>query len=513
MSRQTDQQLLLDYSERRSEPAFAELVRRHVDLIYSAAFRMVRDTHLAEDVTQSVFMALAKSAPQLADCRVLSGWLHHAAQNLAANVVRSEVRRRNREQEAVAMNELLSTQSEASWEAIAPHLDAALGELNEADRDALLLRYFEKKSASEMAGVLGISDEAAQKRVSRAVERLREYFSKRNVTIGASGLVLLISANAVQAAPVGLALTISAAVVAGTVVTTSTTVAIAKTIAMTTLQKTVIVATAAVFAGAGVYQAKQVASARSEIQALQQQQAPLASQISQLQLERDEATNRLAGLLAENARLKSLSSEHETELLKLRGQVAQWQQSHSTAASSADDSFAESIQALTARAEKLNQYLQQMPDKKIPELQMLNPSDWLNAAQKANFDNDADIRKSLRDLRDLAKEKVPIGASLAAFTSANNGQLPTDLSQLKPYFNSSHLGNLGLDDATLDAIIARYALLQTGNIHDFPPGTWFVGEKAPVDSDYDSREKFTLGTSTIITTGLGESGDPDDPNY
>src|SRR5512138_1932602 len=146
MNRLTDQQLLADYAERRVEAAFAELVRRHIDLVHSAALRMVRDSHLAEDVTQSAFIALAQNAGKLTDRAVLSGWLHGTAQNLAANAVRSDVRRRAREQEAAAMNELLSATPDASWEQIAPHLDAALGELSETDRDAVLLRYFEKKS-------------------------------------------------------------------------------------------------------------------------------------------------------------------------------------------------------------------------------------------------------------------------------------------------------------------------------------------------------------------------------
>jgi RNA polymerase sigma factor (sigma-70 family) len=199
----TDQELLLEYSAHRSEAAFAELVRRHLDLVYSSALRMVCDTHLAEDVTQGVFVALAQNARQLGDRAILSGWLHRAAQNLEANTVRCAVRRRAREQEAAAMNKSLSAETDASWKDIAPHLDAALGELAEADRDALLLRYFERKSAQEMAQVLGISDVAAQKRVSRAVDRLREFFAKRGVTVSAGGLVVLISANVVLVAPAG----------------------------------------------------------------------------------------------------------------------------------------------------------------------------------------------------------------------------------------------------------------------------------------------------------------------
>jgi len=311
---QTDSQLLCAYAERRSEPAFAELVRRHVDLVYSAARRMVCDAHLAEDVTQGVFVALAKNAAQLKERPVLSGWLHRAAQHIAAQTVRADVRRRAREQEAAAMNQLLSAASDAPWERIAPHLDAALGELNDAERDAILLRYFEKKSAPEMAGILGISDEAAQKRVSRAVERLREFFAKHGITVGASGLVVLISTNAVQAAPAGLVAAISAAAaLAGTTLATTAT----KAIAMTTLQKAIVTATVAVLAGAGIYEARQAATARTELQTLKQQKAPLAEQIRQLEQAREDATNQIAALRQDHERL----NRNTTELLRLRSEV------------------------------------------------------------------------------------------------------------------------------------------------------------------------------------------------
>src|SRR5437016_5477191 len=106
---------------------------------------MVRDAHLAEDVTQSVFVIFARNAGQLSERTVFSGWLHRTAQNIAAQVVRSDVRRRAREHEAAAMNQLFATESEPLWDQIAPHLDAALGELAETERDAVLLRYFERK--------------------------------------------------------------------------------------------------------------------------------------------------------------------------------------------------------------------------------------------------------------------------------------------------------------------------------------------------------------------------------
>jgi cell division protein FtsL len=179
-----------------------------------------------------------------------------------------------------------------------------------------LLRYFERKSAQQMAQILGISDEAAQRRVSRAVEKLREFFSKRNVTIGAGGLAVLITANAVQSAPVGLAAAISAAaVLAGTAVQTSTIIAATKTIAMTMLQKTLITATLAVVAGAGIYKAHQAAQLQNQIQTLQQQQAPLAEQLAKLQTENE----RLSNQVAEAKDSQALSKAQFNELLKLRG--------------------------------------------------------------------------------------------------------------------------------------------------------------------------------------------------
>ena len=168
----TDQQLLRDCTERWSEAAFAELMRRHVDLVYSAALRMVRDAHLAEDVTQAVSVASAQNGSQLKDRPVLSGWLHRTAQNLAANTVRSDVRRRAREQEAATMNQLLSPEPDAVWQHVAPHLDEALGELSESDRSAVFLRHFERKSALEM--VIGRKGRQHTRAAAEFLKHLRQ---------------------------------------------------------------------------------------------------------------------------------------------------------------------------------------------------------------------------------------------------------------------------------------------------------------------------------------------------
>jgi RNA polymerase sigma factor (sigma-70 family) len=277
---------------------------------------MVCDAHLAEDVTQVAFVALAQNARDLTHRPVLSGWLHRTARNLATKVVRTEARRRAREREAAAMNELLSAEADTTWKHIAPQLDAALGELSEPDRDALLLRYFERKSASEMAQTLGISDEAAQKRVNRAVERLREFFAKRGVTVGASGLAIVISANAVQAAPVGLAVTISnAAALAGTTVAATTTATASKTIAMTTIK--IKLAAAVVIAALAIPLAVLWYQNASLRQALASRRA------SAPEAQRPLETNSPPGqLLITNDELRRLRMEH-LELLRLRGRVTQ----------------------------------------------------------------------------------------------------------------------------------------------------------------------------------------------
>ncbi|HUD45362.1 MAG TPA: sigma-70 family RNA polymerase sigma factor [Candidatus Baltobacteraceae bacterium] len=469
MNTSTDQQLLHDYTARRSESAFAELVRRHVDFVYSAALRMVRDAHMAEDVTQDVFVALARSARQLAGRPVLSGWLHRTAQNLAANTVRSDVRRRVRELEAATMNELLSSTPDVSWQHIAPQLDAALGELSESDRDALLLRYFERKSAQQMAQILGLSEEAAQKRVNRAVERLRDHFSKRNIAIDASGLAAVVSANAVQAAPVGLAATMSAAAaLAGTAAHASTLVAASKAIALTLLQKAAITATLALVAGAGIYEARQAAQFRAQYQALQRQQTSLAEQIQQLQSQRDEATNRLASLFAENERMKS--GQTTTELLKLRGEAGRMR---------------DQLQGLPAtRVALLKRMLDKMPEKRIPELALLTEKDWEAAAWNADLDSDDSVRVALRDVRNKAVDVFYnlTRPALKEYLAANNGVLPSDLLALKPYF----------DAPVTDEMLQRYAFTQTGVLSpDLSQSV--VTEAAPnVDEDYDSHSEMSM---------------------
>jgi RNA polymerase sigma factor (sigma-70 family) len=309
-----DLELLGQYARNQAQDAFTEIVRRHVDLVYSAALRQVRSPQLAEEVAQSVFTDLARNAGKLQPDTVLTAWLYQVTRRTAVDVVRKESRRQLREQIASEMNAMNATAPD--WTRVEPFLDEAMHTLDDTDRAAVLLRYFEDKSFREVGQTLGTSDDAAQKRVSRAVEHLREFLSKRGVTVGASGLVVLIAANAVQAAPAGLAATISsAAVLAGTTIAATASATTIKTIAMTTLQKALITTTLAVVAGAGIYKTRQASTLRSQVQTLQQQEAPLTVQIQQLQRERDEARNQLASIREEKERLTNKTAE----LLRLRG--------------------------------------------------------------------------------------------------------------------------------------------------------------------------------------------------
>jgi RNA polymerase sigma factor (sigma-70 family) len=208
-----DHALLKRYTAQNSEEAFTALVARHINKVYSVALRHTRNPHQAEEITQAVFVTLAKKARHLRKDVVLSGWLYLTARWSAVTFIRSEIRRARREQEVFMQNVSNETESDV-WPQIAPLLDTALTELNEDDRLAIVLRFFDGRSMSEIGAAVGTSEDAAKKRVTRAVEKLRLFFSKRGVVLPAAILTGAISTNSVQAAPVGLAKTISMAAMA-----------------------------------------------------------------------------------------------------------------------------------------------------------------------------------------------------------------------------------------------------------------------------------------------------------
>src|SRR5688572_21717580 len=182
------QQLIAQYVETGSETAFRELVTRYVDLVYSAAVRMVNgDTHLAEDVTQTVFADLARMARTLAREVMLGGWLHRHTCFVAAKTMRGERRRQARERQAVEMN-AIEDHSAANLASVAPMLDEAINQLGAEDRAAILLRYFEQRDFQSLGAALGSSEEAARKRVDRALEKLHASLMRRGVALSVTAL-------------------------------------------------------------------------------------------------------------------------------------------------------------------------------------------------------------------------------------------------------------------------------------------------------------------------------------
>jgi RNA polymerase sigma factor (sigma-70 family) len=221
MQEVADMELLRQYADRNSDEAFAAVVARHVNLVYSAALRKTGHADAAGEITQAVFIILAQKAGRLSQRTILSGWLYQTTRLTAANFLRTEIRRVHREQEAYMQSLTNETESEL-WPQMAPLLEDAMGQLGEKDRNAIALRFFEGKSFQEISAAFGASENAAKKRVSHALEKLHRYFSKHGVSSTTAIIAGTISANSAHAAPVGLATTITATVIKGPAVAAST---------------------------------------------------------------------------------------------------------------------------------------------------------------------------------------------------------------------------------------------------------------------------------------------------
>jgi len=308
-------ELLRRYVQEGSEQAFGEVVQYHIDLVYSTAARRVGgDIFLAEDITQLVFIDLARKARSLVGSASLGGWLYRHTCFRTAEFMRSERRRQAREQTAMDMN-ALSDDTDSMWKQVAPFLDEAMERLNAVDRDAIVLRYFEQRDLRGVGAALGTNEDAAQKRVSRALDKLRVSLVKRGVSLSIGTLATILGSQVVTSAPLGLAASVAGAALAYSAASTGVTLTLLKLMTMTKLKVGAIGAlVAAGVATTLVMQHQSLTALRGENRNLREENQRLA----QLHDDNDSLSNQLA----QARQSQPLSKERLAELLGLRSQVA-----------------------------------------------------------------------------------------------------------------------------------------------------------------------------------------------
>jgi RNA polymerase sigma factor (sigma-70 family) len=343
-------QLLREYVEKGSESAFRELVSRYVNFVYGAALRMVgNDAHLAQDVSQTVFVDLARKARTLSSGVMIGGWLHRHTCYVAAHALRTERRRQLRERQAVEMNDSHDNTA-ANLALVTPILDQAINDLPAEDRSAVLLRFFEEQDFRSVGERLGTTEEAARKRVNRALDKLEASLRRQGVALSVGALATALTAQASAIAPVGLAASISSAALAGAATATSTSLTLLQIISMTKAK--IAIVTALIVAGVSVPLVIQ-----------HNREVKLRQENEQLRAKETEATR----LAAENARLQELvakraaasrpatNDQQTRELMKLRGEVGQLRQqaqaAGETAAAATKGQSESALSGLTANPE------------------------------------------------------------------------------------------------------------------------------------------------------------------
>ena len=460
----SDHDLLQRYARTGDQAAFTELVARHLNLVFSAARRQVRPPQLVEDVTQSVFLDLARRARGFPSGQPLASWLHVVTRRTAIDALRRESRRRAREQTA---SEIAAMQTpDSTWSHIAQLPDEAVAALPDSDRTALVLRFFENKSLRDIGTALGTNEDAAQKRVSRALDHLRALLVRRGLTLTAAGLATDLSAHAIMTAPATLAGTISASFIA---TLPAAALAGAQTLALTTLQKSLAATVLALGLGAGVYQATIYARQTSDLAGLTRRETDLAAQIRTTRTQHAALT----------ARLKSVESQIDTRLTAAASRT------------SADAALAAQIDTWFANLDQLKQTLAQRPEVNLPELTLLSAEAWFDTATKADLGTESGVRRALADLRNQAMGQAgaKLGGALSAFVTTHRGALPSDISDLAPHL-----------PPPIDASwLGRYTLLNSTLVPDLPATirpNEFIIVKSPLDPEHD--QSFLIGIYATV---------------
>jgi RNA polymerase sigma factor (sigma-70 family) len=401
-----DCELLRRYVGTHSEEAFAELVRRHLDLVYSVALRQVNgDAHLAQDVAQTVFTDLARKAPSLSRRATLTGWLYTSAHFAAAKTVRAENRRRDHE-EKFMREPIHENAPEADWEKLRPTLDDVMHELKETDREVILLRYFENRKFAEVGAKLGLNENAARMRVERALEKLRTILTKRGITT-ATTLAAVISVNAVQLAPANLAATLTTASLAAAGTGTLT---LWKIMTATKLKLGL---SALVVAGATtalVVQHQTQEKLRAENEALTQR-------IAQLQTDNQGLSTRLISV----GETKILPEDKSNELLKLRSEVGVLRQQASDASQKAQIAEQKLATVLSAKAQFTAHETATVNDMKQLGIAMLLFANDNGGQFPTNIDE---------QLKNSLPRSLPNWGNFYSFDFVNTGAVKVDYPQM-----------------------------------------------------------------------------------
>jgi RNA polymerase sigma factor (sigma-70 family) len=442
---------LRDYVEHGSGEAFGQLVAGHFDLVYSAALRRVGgDAHLAQDVAQNVFTDLARKAKSLPREVYLAGWLYRHTCFTAANAVRGERRRQTRERHAVEMN-APNDPADAVWQQLAPVLDEAMKELSDPDRDAILLRYFERQPFRVVGDTLGTSEDGARKRVDRALEKLRGYFGRRGVTVSAVVLGEVLNAQAVVTAPAGVATVVTASALAAAAVGGGAVSTIIKLLTMTKLK----IAGVALMAGLAAIITQQAFTnqkLRQENRALSQQ----AAQMDDLRAEND----RLAK--AQTNTTPAATDEQLKDLLRLRAQVG-------------------GLKKELADTQTMLEKTARLTAQKLPT---------------SEPDETADPQRQLA----IAKMNFLRTCLLASLLYAgdNQGQFPTNFDQMKAYGATNYAK--GAIYVTPDSFEVVYQGKPDGAMNPTPSETIAIRERQPVqgtDGGWFKAYGFLDGHSEI----------------
>jgi RNA polymerase sigma factor (sigma-70 family) len=461
-----DAELLRRYSVEHSEAAFAELIRRHVDLVYSAALRLVNgDAHRAQDITQQVFAEFARQAKRLLRHPAPVGWLYTTTRLVALRTIRTEQRRSAREQEANTMNELLQASTpDPDWARLRPVLEDAMHELGDKDRHAVLLRFFQNKSLKEVGMALDLGESAARMRVDRALEKLRAALLRRGL-VSTATLASVIAANAVQVAPAGLAaaLTTTSMVSAGTGA-----FALLKIMTATQLKLTVSAIVVAGAATAMVVQHQTQTQPRGQVESLTQQ-------LAQSEADNTDLSNRLAT----TAPPAPMSGGQTEELLRLRGEVGILRKQAGQLAQLRAEN--ERLQAALASAAKAS-----MESPRGPAV----PADPVEQHR----------------IYAVNAAKM-IGIAMRVFGGDNNDQYPTNFEQMKNELGNAtnSFGDVKLDDfelvnvgvPNLEQHPTMIALRQKNPLQN-PDGSWYriygladgsVQTVESPDGNFDAWEK------------------------